>query len=515
METACLRHTELPNASRLFTDFLYHYDKVARFYEVQGDAKPYPDKRRAELVTALREQNPGHPALDILAKSGTVAYVTGQQVGLFSGPAYTIYKALTAVRLAEESSNSGKPAVAIFWLATEDHDFAEVNHAWAFNGEMQPVGFSVDGHMGLDLPVGNIAIREWPVSGLRAALKGFPFSNDVMKLVEESYAPGQTMGGAFRALLEKLIGRFGLLFIDPLKPAVRKLAAPFLREAVASAPELTAALLDRNRELDKAGYHAQVHIEAKTSLFFLLEDGRRVALRRQDEQYVSKDGRYSADDLAARAEHLSPNAILRPVLQDYMIPTAAYVGGPAELAYFAQSQAIYQKLLGYMPRLVSRSGFTLFDGRAAKLMDRYQLRLKDLFHGEMEFRERIASRLAPAGLAEQFARTKAETTRLLETLERSIAEFDPTLSSALNKSHTKILYQLSKAEAKVARETLRRNDRAAADASYLYEALMPHKHLQERFYSILPFLAKMGPDLIDRVYEHVKLECQDHILLTV
>ena len=125
METACLRHTELPNASRLFTDFLYHYDRVARFYELQGTTGAYPQDRREALVTALLEQNPGNPALEVLAQPNAVAFVTGQQVGLFSGPAYTIYKALTAVRLAEESTKNGKPAVAIFWLATEDHDFAE------------------------------------------------------------------------------------------------------------------------------------------------------------------------------------------------------------------------------------------------------------------------------------------------------------------------------------------------------------------------------------------------------
>src|SRR6185369_8836418 len=198
------------------------------------------------------------------------------------------------------------------------------------------------------------------------------------------------------------------------------------------------------------------HVEAKTSLFFLLEDGRRIALRRAEGQYLGKDRKYSTEELKAQAEHISPNALLRPVLQDYMIPTAAYVGGPAELAYFAQSAVIYETLLGYMPRLVSRSGFTLFDARTAKLMDRYHLHVKDLFHGETEFRERMAAHLVPPALAAEFA------------------------------------------------ETMRRNERAAADAEYLYNALMPHKHLQERFYSILPFLAKNGPELIDRVYDHVK-----------
>ncbi len=515
MEIACLRHTELPNASRLFTDFLYHYDRVQRFYALQGTAGQYPPERRAALVAALREQNPGNPALEVLAQPEAVAYVTGQQVGLFSGPAYTIYKALTAVRLAAESTKNGKPAVAIFWLATEDHDFAEVNHAWAFDSAMQPAQFQVDGHLGLERPVGDIPIPAWPLAELRASMAGFPFGDDVMRLVESSYVPGATMGDAFRALVEKILGRFGLLFIDPLKPAIRKLAAPFLSRAIENAPELTDLLLARNKELEAAGYHAQVHVEAKTSLFFLLDKGRRIALRRSEGLYTAKDRKYSGEQLKELAQQISPNALLRPVLQDYMIPTAAYVGGPAELAYFAQSEVIYQALLGYMPRLVSRSGFTIFDSHTAKLMDRYGLQLKDLFHGEAEFRERLAARLVPPELAQQFAHAKGEAAELLQQLQKSVTSFDGTLGDALAKSQTKILYQLSKSEAKVARETMRRNARAAGDADYLYAALMPHKHLQERFYSILPFLAQNGPELVDRVYEEVKLDCPDHILLTV
>ena len=261
--------------------------------------------------------------------------------------------------------------------------------------------------------------RTWPIEELRASLSGFPFSDEVIRMVEESYTPGATMGAAFRLLVEKLLGRFGLLFIDPLRPAIRKLAAPFLKSAIENADELTERLLERNKELESAGYHAQVHIEAKTSLFFLLEKGRRIALRRQEQQYISKDGRYTPADLAARSEQISPNAILRPVLQDYMIPTAAYVGGPAELAYFAQSQVLYETLLGYMPRLVSRSGFSLFDSRTAKLMDRYNLRLQDFFQGESQFQERLASRLIPPALSQEFAETKSKTMDLLERLGHS------------------------------------------------------------------------------------------------
>jgi uncharacterized protein YllA (UPF0747 family) len=225
--------------------------------------------------------------------------------------------------------------------------------------------------------------------------------------------------------------------------------------------------------------------------------------------------KYSPEQLAERAEQLSPNALLRPVVQDYMLPTAAYIGGPAEIAYFAQSQVLYERLLGHMPRLVSRSGFTLFDARSAKLMERYKLRPRDFFHGQEMLREQIASRLVPEDLDRHFEEVTATTEQSLDKLQREIGAYDPTIGAAVEKSRSKMLHQLTKMRAKVARETLRRNERAAEDAYYLYHTVFPEKHLQERFYSILPFLARHGVDLIDHIHDSVKLDCPDHILMQI
>lgn len=505
MEPACLRHTELPHTSRLFVDFLYQYHRVERFFTTPPSAA-YPEARRSEMVAALRAQNGDHPSLDILSRPGSVAVVTGQQVGLFSGPAYTLYKALTAAKLAEQLSSAGTPAVPMFWLATEDHDFAEVNHSWGFNQSREPVRFEVNGHAGGNRPVGNIEIASWPVEELRQSLSGLPFAEDVSQLIAETYRPGASLGAAFQSLLERLLKPYGFLFIDPLHPATRKLAAPMLRDAVRIGHELNQLLLNRSNELEAAGYHSQVHVARGTSLFFLLEEGRRLPVR---------DVKYTSEQLAERAEQISPNALLRPVVQDYMLPTAAYIGGPAEIAYFAQSQVLYQRLLGHMPRVVSRSGFTLFDSRATKLMERYGLRPKDFFGGEESLREHVAARLIPSELEQRFLTVGESVGGSIEALEQQILGFDPTLAAAVKKSRAKMLHQLTKIRGKVARETMRRNRRAVDDARFLYNMVYPHKHLQERFYSILPFLALHGFDLVDRLYEAVRLDCPDHILLTV
>ncbi len=531
MESACLRHTEIPHNSALFTDFQYHFDKVARFYahdphdsrSYAAAAKQvdYPEDRRAALVAALRASNPESASLNLLARPGTVAVVTGQQVGLFSGPAYTIYKALTAVRLAAQLSEQGIPAVPMFWLATEDHDVAEVNHTFVFGPDHRPIQLRVDADGAPERSVGAISIAAPPVDLLRQTLAGFPHGEEVAEMVRASYPPGATFGRAFRALLERLLAGRGLLFVDPLDESVRRLAAPLLQEAVRQDESLHAKLIERGKALEAAGYHAQVHVEAKTSLVFLLERDRRATLRRQNGEYASKDKqvgdrKYSAADLIGRAEQLSPNALLRPVVQDYVLPTVAYVGGPAELAYMAQSQVLYRELLGRMPVMVSRGGFTLVDARTAKLMDRSGLTVPAFFHGEDGVREEIARKLVPPALTQEFSEVHNTVSHSMERLRDRLAAFDATLAAAADKSLAKIAYQLSKMERKTARETLNRNQRAAADATYMSALIFPEKHLQERYYSILPFVAQHGvSELMDTLYRHVRLECPDHQVLVV
>ena len=528
MECTCIRHTELPNTTKLFADFVYHFDRVRRFYphapfDPAGFAAAaaqidFPDDRRAALVAAIGAHNGESDSLSRLAQPGTVAVVTGQQVGLFSGPAYTIYKALTAVKLARRLTESGIPAVPIFWLATEDHDFAEVNQFSTFDQANRPIGLSVEDYDAAAVagrPVGEVAIRHYPTEALRRSLEDFPFGAEVADLVEKSYWDGATFGRAFSSLLKRLLPAYGLLHVDPMLPAIRELAAPTIRTTLSRAPEISDALLRRNKELIDAGYHAQVHVEDHTSLVFLLEGGRRIALKRKNGEYSANGRKFTTEQLIEMAASLSPNALLRPVAQDTILPTVAYIGGPAELAYLAQSEVIYERVLGRMPVAVPRSGFTLFDAKSAKLMERYQLRLTDFFPGEDNVRERIASKLISPSLAQVMADTHSATGAALDGLVGALDQFDSTLAAAMGSNRKKIEYQLSKMDRKIRREALRRDEKAARDASSLCGLIYPNKHLQERLHSIVPFLARHGLDLVDRIYENIQLDCPDHRLLTV
>jgi uncharacterized protein YllA (UPF0747 family) len=502
MPPRTISYTDLPGASRLFLDYLYEPAKTREFYAPsRWEPVDFPADRRAALVSALRVQNGDHPSLDLLARSGTMVVATGQQVGLFSGPAYAVYKALTAARLARCLTEQGLPAVPVFWLATEDHDFAEVNHCWVFDSACQPVRIEAGQTVAPHTPVGTIPISEGATGELRRALDGLPFAGPVADLVEEAYAAGSTFGASFQRLLGKLLAPYGLLYLDPLEPSARRLAAPILARALDRSADLVRLVLERNQALAAAGYHAQVHVEPESSLLFLLEGGRRLPLR--------------AGTGGVRGSDLSPNALLRPVVQDYMMPTVASVMGPAEVAYMAQAQVIYRELLGRMPVVVPRAAFTILDSHSDRLLARYALSLEDFFQGEQALRERAARTTTPPELRTSIQHLTEATDAGIARLRAELLRFDPTLADALERSRRRVLYQLGKIGGKVSREALRRSERVDAGTARLIGLLYPQRHLQERFYSILPLLAQHGVDLIETIYRSIDLDSRDHQVLTI
>ncbi len=524
MHCTPVRHTDLPGTSRLFADAIGDPARVSAFYRhplrdaesfraAAGEIQ-FPEERRAALVKALRQQNPDGPSLDRLAQPGTVVVAAGQQVGLFSGPAYSIYKALHAAKLADWLTANGIPAVPVFWLATEDHDLAEVDHVWVFDAEYQPRRLQMRLPASAQ-PAGDVVLAAPPIGELREAFGGLPFGEEILTMVEAAYRPGATMGQAFGDLLRRLVPDRGILQVDPMLPEFRELAAPAIRAAVERSEELGAGLLERNRQLAAAGYHGQVHVEESTSLVFLIENGKRLALRRSGREFLLNGRRLSTEELAAKARWLSPNALLRPVVQDSMMPTVAIVGGPAEVAYFAQSETIYRSILGRMPVAVPRAGFTVLDARSHKRMERYGLTLADFFPGEEALRQRIASTLAPPAVSAVMSRTAAEVDGAVDRLRAELTGFEPSLAKALGLSARKIHHQLSRIEGKVGREALRRDERAARDARSLNGLIYPERHLQERIYSFLALLAKHGTGLTGQVYEAIGPCGGEHQVLVV
>jgi bacillithiol synthase len=524
MNPSCLKHTLIPGTSRLFADYLYNFDRVSSYYDwdpfcpdsfSRAAARlEYPIERRRALVDALRDQNRGAPNLQLLGEPQTVVVVTGQQVGLFSGPAYTIFKAITAARLAQQLTADGIPAVPIFWLSTEDHDLAEVDHAWVFDSELTPAKLtaSVKPTGG---PAGKVVLEHAPFEQLEKSFEGFAYKADALAMARRAYQPGMTLGTAFLKLLRELLEPFGLIFVDPLESKFREITAPFLAEAIKKAPSIMDSVRQRSAELERTGYHAQVFVDSETSPVFLLDRERRVGLKLQDGEFAAKQKIYSVEQLESRALDISPSALLRPVMQDFALPTVAYVGGPAEIAYMAQCQVVYRHLLGRMPVIVPRNGFTLLDDHSVKLLNRYKLQVSDVLCHPDELRRRIASRLVPPAVGESLSGAQANVAAELSHVEDVLSTFDPSLMAALHKSAAKIRYQLEKVARKTEAETFRRDQQAMRASSRLANAIYPHQHLQERMYTILPFVAQHGPDLISRLYKAAQLDCPDHMVRSV
>ncbi len=529
----CIRQTELPGTRPLFASLLYRFQDVESFYryppvldsaEAAAREIRLDPQHRADLTAELRRQNEGcgpetSANLDQLEKPDTVVVATGQQVGLFGGPVFAVYKALTAVKFAAEMTRRGTPAVPVFWLATEDHDLAEVDHAWVFSPAGGPAKLRAATEGAGGAAVGAHKIVDAALAKLEDLVRDFPFADEAMALARDAYADAPYFAEAFLALFRKLLCKFGLIFLCPMQREIRRLAAPVIEQAVERAPELTAKLLTRGRELEQAGFHRQVHVDAETSLFFLFEKDVRVVLKKHGDGYRAGSKYYSTDDLLARIREnppdFSPNALLRPVMQDFLLPTAALIGGPAELAYLGQSAVLYESLLGRMPAVLPRATFTVLDGRTAKLLDRYRLTPAECFIPAAELEERIAASLVPAELHGAFARSAQEIETAMLRMERRLSHFDPSLHASFSLSAGKIRYQLEKIQNKTARESLRRNETAQRHAAHLSGFLYPNRNLQERIYGVLPFLSKFGKDFVDRIAGAITPDCVDHQVLTM
>ena len=538
MKTQCLPFSQVPHTTRLFLDYLSYNPTVREFYprsplfpewvkEEAGRVR-YDDARRQIVSNTLENQNRNFGAgpktfanIERLRR-GALAAVTGQQVGLFGGPLFSIFKALTAVKLAEQASAGGVDCVPIFWLATEDHDLAEVNHVALISEAGVPERLAIDSHGLQDAPVGTITLgaEVTPVVERAAALLG---DTDVATWLRESYRPGETMGSAFARLMARLFSDWGVILLDQSDPAFHELAKPILRQAVERSAELDEALLERGKALESAGYHQQVKVTPATTLLFEIKNGARTVVRRKSNgtqgEFAISEERCSAQQLLDRIESnpksFSPNVLLRPVVQDYLLPTLAYTGGAAEVAYFAQAGVVFEKLLGRVTPVLPRFSATVVEPKAQRLLERYRLTLPDLFHGPEKLREIIATRTLPSDLQGRFQEAKASLEKSVNSIRESLARLDSTLVDAASNAEEKMKYQLTQLEARAARAEVQRNEVITRHAEGLSSVLYPGKALQEREIAGVSFVARYGTGLLQSLYETIHTDCHDHQVVEI
>src|SRR5229473_5671524 len=512
MDCRVLSSRQLPHQPKLFLDYLERFERVKAFYAypptiqaVSREARKlnYPSDRRAEVAALLRAQNvafgAGRETISNLERleEGAVAVVTGQQVALFSGPPYSIYKALMAVQIAEELTRSGIPAVPVFWMATEDHDLEEVRQTtWFDRGKLIRFELPVTAEAGR--PVGQIPLgREaGPLVHEAAELLANQGSDLLAQYLIESYGPEETYGSAFGKLFARLFAQQGLILMDPLDIGLHKVAAPLYQHALADRDVLNEKLLQRGKDLDRAGFAAQVKVTARSTLLFRMHEGERQVVTASAGKFQAGEKTWARDELVhmthSEPENLSPNALFRPVVQDYLLPTAASIAGPAEISYFAQSEVVYRHLLGRMPVMLPRAGFTLVDAKANKLLRKYGLTVEDVWSGSQDLRHRMERQSVTGSLAKNFDRNQKQIAKMLAQLGKQIENLDPTLKGTVEKSRKRIEFHIEKLRRKAGRAQDQKSGLIAAHKQYLESLLDPHKGLQERDLCLLPFLARWG-----------------------
>ncbi len=533
MECHCISPDKLPGTTRLYSAFLSDFSRVSEFYvhppTIAGVKQAARQLRfdgsvRRTVVDVLRKQNiafggdePTSRNLDRL-REGAVAVVTGQQVGLFGGPAFSIYKALTAIRVARELTEGGVDAVPVFWLATEDHDLAEVDHLFfpkrgGFERfEVHPSGVP-DRRVG-DIRLGE-AVRE--VSAQAAALLEGQCVAHVSEWLTASYAPEETFGSSFGKLMARIFAGRGLILLDPMSAELHRLAAPVMLRAVKEQKSLASELVARSEALERAGFHAQVKVTGQSTLVFRIVDGQRLPLRPSNGGLAAGSREESFETtlkaVEGQPEEFSPSALLRPVIQDTLLPTVAYIAGPAEAAYHAQTSLLYQRLLGRAPAILTRASFTVVTSHVANLLKKYNLEPHSVVEERHKFRARLEAEALPEALSSRFDAGEQSIKELFDNLRGPLAKLDQTLGGALDTASEKVLYQFNGLRAKAGRAQGFRTGVINTHENEIASLLFPNNALQERSFGLLTFLATEGAELLDRMDHCIKPGSGEHCFL--
>lgn len=489
------------------------------------DARAGARFQREQICAVLKSQNERFgcgaqtlEGIERLRQGETVAVVTGQQVGLLTGPLYTIYKALTVIQLARRvEEDYGTPTVPLFWMGSNDHDLEEVDHVHLVVGEgrietltYRPSPFFLGQPMSR-IPV-EPSFREF-IGDLEQHLPDRAFKADLFDLIRTSYAIGSTLSEGFGRMMARLLSTEGLILLDPSDPALKRLMAPIFETEVRHPLHSTALLNEAARRLGEMGYVPQVEkTEDSTGLFFFDNKGFRRKLLSRDGVYrvEGTDLRMTTEELLAvlgsSPERLDPNVALRPVVQDALLPTVAYVAGPGEIAYFAQLRAVYAFFGLQMPILFPRARFTLVERKVQRIMDKYGRTVEDCSVGPDELFGRLVRDRFPEDLEQLFHRSTADMEAIIDRLGGPLTAFDPTLSGLVGSTKGRVVHQVNLLRKKALQAQRRASETLRGQVERVCAHLWPLQRPQERTFNIVPYLASYGPDLIPRLMNVLDLD---------
>ena len=522
-----INFNQIPKSTKLFLDYLYDFEKVKDFYQfspfepveftIQFEKLKNRKYHRNEIADILIEQNKKYGANETTLKSiekirdeNTFVVFTGQQIGLFGGPLYTLYKALTAINLSIHlSKHTPYTVLPFFWVEGEDHDFEEIQSAYVTgkNNELvelkyepkEPHNGQCVGGMVLDETISQLIDRYADLT------HDTEFKEKTINALRECYKPGRTLADAFGCWITYLMGHLGLILLDPSDPRFKKMALPVYETCLLKHREEINTELNRvNEELINKGYHNQVGHRMDT-LDFFYHDPRRLPFVREDGIYYLKDSdlRFTRKELLKfmweNVENFSPNVMLRPQVQDYIFPTAAYVAGPSEVAYFAQFKGIYEIFGTPMPVIYPRRSITVLEKKVQKVMEKYEVDFTDVFTEQHALELKIVRRNYPESLNNTISETKKLVFSQVSKLEKEAGDFNANLKPVIKRLKGRISKELSSTETRLAHEMEKKDNIMKRQLNKIFINIYPDNHLQERRFNILNFLYKYDLKFVDMV----------------
>ena len=532
-----------PWIRRLAADYAYDFRSVAPFFSGDpSDRSAWADtiartqahaRRRSEIadvIAAQQERRQAPPAARsagrLLADPRTVAIVTGQQAGLFGGPLFTLLKALTALKLAEQVGRDHRiPAVAIFWIDAEDHDWEEVRSCTVFDADLAPRTVSLPARPGAEpAPVATVHLDATigdALTELERTLPDTAFRESLVARLRRAYTAGAGMADAFGRWLEDVLGDRGLIVYDSSDAASKPLVSSvFARELSNPGHTVRLAAL-AGSDLTARGYHAQVHGNDDGLALFHLDskDGGRRAIRQQDGLFVVGDREFPAaalvEQATARPTGFSPNVLLRPVVQDTIFPTICYVAGPNELAYLGQLRGVYDHFGVPMPLFYPRASATILDSAALRFLTKYRLPLEALqAQDEAALNELLKSQIPPSvedSFTEASQAIEAQMTRVVQAMPA----LDPTLEGAARSTLERMQRDLQTLHGKMISAAKRRDETLRRQFIHAQALAFPGGHAQERTIGFVSFLNQYGPALVERLDEELPLDLGHHWIVTI
>lgn len=534
---------KVPGLNALYKDYIENFDAVKNFYSynyrssedflkcIEDKKKIYtPEKiNRSELANILIRQNKffnsaekTYENLEVLKDENTFAVVTGQQVGILGGPLYTIYKALNTIQLAEKLNNelNDYKFVPVFWLEADDHDFLEINNINILTKENELVNlryFEGGAEQEKYLkPATSILIDdnfETLIKQLEENLNHTDFSEAVFDYIRRSYRLGIDLKTAFARFLNYLFENSGLIFFDPTDPEIKKLLVPVIEKELNTFPKVCEIVIDTSAQLEH-NYEPQIKPKA-INLFYNHNENRYLIEPRDDNSLGLKNSRQKfektelVDSLSLNYASFSSNVITRPIFQDFVLPTAAYVGGPSEISYFAQLKKVYEYFDVKMPVIYPRTSVTLMEPKSIQFFKKYDIELSEIFKQE-SVNEKILGKTSEINLEELFNEYIDEMNSLNYSFEKELTKVDKNLVNNFKNRNQKNFETLQMLKQKFVDSQINQNETVFTKMKGIYNNIYPETKLQERILNISYFLNKYGIELMNILKEKINISEFNH-----